>query len=204
MEEDMQPGEGRVDQPTRPRQQQPIDEGRVEGLARKGLRWAVALGLSFVLGIASLWIVRLRPQEDRIRLLESDEHQAQVRIDELELEVTELESLRQENQDLRQQLGQSELHLDLLGILVDVESAQIALEQEDASGAQSALRETDEKLQQLGTGMGGSPAEAVQAMRDRLRLVMEELDSDGFAARQDLEIMANNLLSLEEVLFGSG
>jgi hypothetical protein len=33
-------------------------------------------------------------------------------------------------------------------------------------------------------------------------LVLDEVESDEFAARRDLEILANNLLSLERSLFG--
>lgn len=179
------------------------EESRFEGAARQALRWAAILGLAFVLGIAALWIARLRPQQERVRRMETEVRQAQTQIGDLESEVTELESLRQENQMLRQDLEMANLHLDLLDILVDVEAAQIALERDNPSQAQSALRGTDAKLEELGSGLEGSPADSVQAMRDRLRLVVEELDSDAFAARQDLEIMANNLLSLEEVLFGS-
>lgn len=179
------------------------EENRFEGAARQALRWAAILGLAFVLGIAALWIARLRPQQERVRSMETEVRQAQTQIGDLESEVTELESLRQENQELRQDLELASLHLDLLDILVDVEAAQIALEQDNPSRAQSALRGTDAKLEELGSGLEGSPADSVQAMRDRLRLVMEELNSDAFAARQDLEIMANSLLSLEEVLFGS-
>jgi hypothetical protein len=39
-------------------------------------------------------------------------------------------------------------------------------------------------------------------MRDRLRLVLAELDSDAFAAQRDLEVLANNLLALRRSLSG--
>lgn len=204
MEDEFQDNEAHIEEPTKPPTEEQAEEGRFEGLVRRGLRWAAILGLAFVLGIAALWIARLRPQEERVRRMDTEVRQAQAQIEELQSEVAELESLRQENQQLRQGLEMANLHLDLLDILVDVEAAQIALEQENPSEAQSALRGTDAKLEELGSGLEGSPAEAVQAMRDRLRLVMEELGSDPFAARQDLGIMANSLLSLEEVLFGTG
>lgn len=185
-----------------PTDEQPGGESRLGAAGRLVLKWAVAFGLAFVLGIAALWIVRLRPQDNRIRDLQRQAEQFQTRIEELQGEVEELESLRQENQMLRQELDQARLHLELLDILVDVEAAQIALERDNLPAAQEALRGTDAKLQDLSAGLEGSPANAVQAVRDRLHLVREELGSDAFAARQDLDIMASNLLDLEQVLFG--
>jgi hypothetical protein len=93
-------------------------------------------------------------------------------------------------------------HLNLLAVLVDVTTAQLALAQEDDIAARAALTGTDARLGALESTLEGANAEEVAEMSNRLQLVLEEAESDTFAARRDLEILANNLLALERVLFG--
>ncbi len=81
-------------------------------------------------------------------------------------------------------------------------SARLAVEQEDMVSARAALASTDERLAVLEAGLSGQNAEVVAGMRERLGLVLDELGDDAFAARRDLEVLANNLLTLERSLFG--
>jgi hypothetical protein len=56
-------------------------------------------------------------------------------------------------------------------------------------------------LRQLENRLSGVDADDVQGMRERLALALEEVETDEFAARRDLEILANNLIALEQRLF---
>jgi len=40
-------------------------------------------------------------------------------------------------------------------------------------------------------------------MRSRLALVLDELETNRFAAMRDLEVLASNLMALERSLFGN-
>jgi hypothetical protein len=89
-----------------------------------------------------------------------------------------------------------------LNVLVDVTTAQLALAQDDDIAARAALTGTAARLTALESTLDGADAIAVAEMGERLQLVLEEVETDSFAARRDLEILANNLLALERVLFG--
>jgi hypothetical protein len=90
--------------------------------------------------------------------------------------------------------------MDLLSVLVDVTTAQLAMAQDDPIAAKAALAGTDERLRTLDEELVG--ADTVEGLRNRLALVIEELDDNIFAAQKDLQILSNNLISLERSLFG--
>jgi hypothetical protein len=77
----------------------------------------------------------------------------------------------------------------------------LALAQDQPGAARNELSGTDSRLASLQDGLDEQPAESVGSMRDRLQLVMAELEGDSFAAERDLEILANNLVDLERQLF---
>lgn len=168
---------------------------------RKILLWAVGLVVLFAAGVVLSWFVQVRPQTVRINELETQVQDAQDQIDLLDQEVQELRPLSAKNAELLEALDATRVHLDLLSVLVDVTTAQLALTQEDDIAALAALTGTDARLVSLESTLEGANADAVRDMSERLELVVEEVESDPFAARRDLEILANNLLALERVLF---
>ena len=172
------------------------------GLLRKILLWTVAVLVVFSLGVGACWLTQVQPQRERIDSLEGRAQTAESQAESLQADVERLTPLQAENESLQAQLKRSTQHLDLLFVLVDVTSAQLAMAQEDTIAAKAALTGTDARLSNLQTNLGGTDASTVKGLRERLALVLEEIDSDEFAARRDLEILANNLLSLERSLFG--
>lgn len=168
---------------------------------RKILLWTVGLVVLFAAGVVLSWFVQVRPQTVRINDLETQVQDAQDQIDLLDQEVQELRPLSAKNAELLEALDATRVHLDLLSVLVDVTTAQLALTQEDDIAAQAALTGTDARLVSLESTLEGANADVVRDMSERLELVVEEVESDPFAARRDLEILANNLLALERVLF---
>lgn len=169
---------------------------------RKILLWAVGLVALFAAGVMLSWFVQVRPQAVRIENLETQVLDAQGRVDLLNQEVETLRPLSDQNAQLMEELDSTRVHLDLLSVLVDVTTAQLALAQEDDIAARAALTGTNASLQSLKSTLEGADADEVSDMSDRLNLVLEEVESDPFAARRDLEVLANNLLALERVLFG--
>lgn len=177
---------------------------RAGALLRRGLRWAVAFGLVFLLGVMLTWVLRVRPQADQNLALERSLADTRNQMETLQSELEDLRGLEEDNRELRQELKTKDHHLDLLAVLVDVTRSRLALAQDQSAEAAAALEGTDARLESLQRGLEGSDAEAVAGMRDRLNLVLNELETDTFAAQGDLEILTNNLVELERRIFGSG
>lgn len=187
--------------PTQERPAAPAGQGRLSRWLNTGLRWAAGLGVVFVLGVGLVWILRVLPQTQEIRLLRQDQVEAQQKVADLQSQVESLRPLQDENASLKDDLAQTNHHLNLLSVLVDVTSAQLALAQDNPLGAKAALTDTDAKLRELQSEMDSTAAQSIQAIRDRLVLVSGELESDRFAAQRDLEVVANSLLDDEKALF---
>lgn len=168
---------------------------------RRFLIWAVIVLFIFGLGVGASWVLQVKPQAEQIVSIQARLDSAESELASAQAELEVLRPLKAENVDLTAALQSSEQHLDLLFVLVDVSTAQLGMLQEDVLAAKAALNGTDARLANLEKQLSGSDAQTVAGLRDRVALVMEEADSDAFAARRDLEILANNLLSLERLLF---
>lgn len=161
---------------------------------RRFLFWMLCVTGVFALGLVAMWFVRVGP-------LTTEFEKARVDIESLESELEGLRPMKAENEQLSDALKTSESHLQLLGVLVNVNSAQLALAQKDKIAAKAALAGTKTSLLELEKKLSAANAATVRGLIDRLELVQGEVDTDEFAASRDLEILANNLLSLERSLF---
>jgi vacuolar-type H+-ATPase subunit I/STV1 len=179
-----------------------IDKAEEPRRLRRFLIWTVGLLLLFALGVVAAWFLQIKPMRDQNRVLLADLSDAQQQVESLTSEVERLRPLEPENERLQEQVAQLESHIFLLDVLVDVSKAQLALVEEDPIAAEDALRGTNQRLNQLEAKLKGPDSEAVSGMGDRLALALEEVKTDEFAARRDLEILANNLIALEQRLFG--
>ena len=165
----------------------------------RALRWITGFMLVFVFGVAAMWVIRVRPAQAEIKSLQAELDAMQDQITTLEEQVRSLLPLEEENASLQAELAKTEQQMAIRGVLVDVTSAQLAMAQEDPVAAKAALAGTDDRLQKLGVELVGK--DTLEGLRTRLALVVDELDSDAFAAKRDLQILANNLISLERSLF---
>ncbi|MCJ7567959.1 MAG: hypothetical protein MUO58_10510 [Anaerolineales bacterium] len=161
---------------------------------RRFLFWMLCVTGVFALGLVAMWFVRVGP-------LSTEVEKARVEIESLESELEDLRPMQAENEQLSDALETSESHLQLLSVLVNVTSAKLALAQDDMIAAKAALAGTRDSLVELEERLSTADAETVRGLIDRLELVQGEVDTDEFAASRDLEILANNLLSLERSLF---
>lgn len=177
---------------------EPSEPSRLGKFARRALRWVTAVVVIFGLGFAATWLVRVRPLMSEVESLEQRADQAETAQAQLQDRVDELDGVEQRNQELEAALLEARGHLDLLAVLVDVTSAQLAIAQEDTAAARLALEDTESKLDALADKQGEQP---VAPLRERLALVLEELTSDVFAAQRDLEILSNTLVAMERELF---
>lgn len=186
-----------VEPPTQPRK-----EGRFGRVVRRGLQWAAAAGVLFLLGVLVVFFVRVRPQADQIKQLQRTLDETQSEVESLQSRMDQLEPLEDEIELLKAELSVKDRHLDLLAVLVDVTNAQLGLAKGEPATAAAALEATDDRLRSLQEGLDDREEEIVRGMRDRLGLVMQEIETDEFAAQNDLEILANNLVDLEDAVFG--
>lgn len=169
---------------------------------RKLLRWTVAVMVVFAIGVAAAWSARIQPQKDEIEQLKNDIATEQDRNQSLDAEIEELRPLIDANAALSKQLANVEMQGDVLMLIVDVNSAQLALIEDDNVTAKAALSGTDSRLGDLQEEFTRDRSQTIAEMRVRLVLVLNEIDDDAFAALRDLEILSNNLQALSRSLFG--
>jgi hypothetical protein len=177
------------------------EPSRIGQWLRQSLRWLAGMGFVFLLGVLVVFFVRVRPQADTIKGLRIDLQEAEAEVVELKADLDRLVPLEEENRALEEELAAKDRHLDLLAILVDVTRAQLALAQDLPGEARASLEATDARLADLERGVEEADAETVGNLRDRLSLVLEEIESDAFAAERDLEILSNNIVDLVRDLF---
>jgi len=180
----------------------PAPPSRFSLFLRGVLRWAAGLILVFGLGVVAAWIVRVRPQAAQLEALQGRIDGLQSEVDALTSEVEELRPLKQKTIDLQDQLTLAEAHLQVLQILVDVTSAQVQMGLGDTAAARQALAATEGRLEGLRKTLGSNADKEVQSMLDRLGLVLSEMDGNSFAAVNDLEVLAGDLVVFERSMFG--
>jgi len=161
---------------------------------RRFLFWTLCVIGLFALGLAATWFLQVGP-------LTIELEKARVEIESLESELEDLRPLPVENEQLSDAFNTSESHRQLLIVLFDVTSAQLALAQGDTVAAKAALIGTRANLLEFEKMLSAEDTDTVGDLIKRLELVPGEIDTNEAAASLDLEILANNLLSLERSLF---
>jgi hypothetical protein len=171
---------------------------------RRALRWVTGLLVVFALGLGATWLAQVQPLRERLAVLEEERASLESRAAELQALVAEMDAVRAENVSLKVGQARMEQHLSLLQAMTSTASAQVSL----ASGAElaraaAALSQADGYLAGLEQALAGSMQQDVRDLRQRLALAVGELESDPFAARRDLEVLANGLEILERLLSGA-
>jgi len=147
--------------------------------------------LSFAAG--SIYLLWVQPVTRENRALV-------VQLEEAASELGDLRPLVGENEALQAEVRRAGLRLLVLATLVDVNSARVALAQGDSGAAAETLVSIQQGLSALQSRLEGEDARAVGQMRDRLDLILGEIETDSFAAQRDLEVLANDLSQLAESL----
>ena len=120
----------------------------------------------------------------------------------LNAEIDSLQPLKERNDALLDENRKLELHIAILDARVDVANAQLALEMDDNAQARIILNQTSLALNKIEELLEIDQKEVVSDLKQRLSLVMDELDDDPFAAKSDLDVLETKLLQLEDSLFG--
>lgn len=161
---------------------------------RRFLFWTLCVVGLFALGLTATWFFQVGP-------LTIELEKARIEIESLESELEDLRSLPAENEQFSDSLNTSESHRQLLIVLFEVTSAQLALAQGDTVAAKAALIGTRASLLEFEKMLSAADADTLGDLIKRLELVLGEIDTNEAAASLDLEILAKSLLSLERSLF---
>lgn len=202
------------EQPLYPEKETPVEsQGRLHRVFRHGIRWTVGVliifGLGLLAGIFLLYRPALQEAENTALKFSGELDTAKQRITELEdkisnlnNEITSLQPLREKNQELVAENQRLRLHIAILDARVDVSNAQLALEADDNAQARVMLNQTSQTLIEIHELLNTEQKDVVDDLKQRLDLVMDELDDDPFAAKSDLDVLETKLLQLEDALFG--
>jgi hypothetical protein len=169
---------------------------------RSFLLWCIGLLGIFALGIAATWILQVRPRLETSIQLEREREELATQAADLHAALETLAPLEAENKALQARLDETQAHLLLSLVISDVASARIALSQDDVAGASTSLAGTARKLQEMTRFPDVIDPETLEGLQARLGLLLGEIEIDEFAARSDLEVLANNLALLEKSLYG--
>jgi hypothetical protein len=178
----------------------PPSPGRGARFGQGLLRWAAGLGAVFALGIVATWIVQVGPRNRDLTRARQDLARAQSDLAEAQAMAARVPGLEDENELLTHQLDVSQQRALVLSALVEVTRAQAALGLGDDGGARISLAGTMRHLDALLESVDSERRPQVEALRERLELVRDELPQDAFAAQSDLGVLANGLEELDAAL----
>lgn len=164
---------------------------------RRAVRWVLALAIAFALGALAVAWLFYRPKVEELGQARAGLQQAQGQITELQAEVERLSALDAERQTLQANLETMETRLAILSALEDIQAARLALATEDEASARASLSNTASALEGLANRVEPEQRDLLEAMQNRLKLALEEMGRDAFAAQSDLGVLAANLTQLE-------
>ncbi len=182
----------------------PAREKRAPSIWVRALR--VLLGLMILIGIGALLVLFLlyiplrQDYSSAQRRMNDLTYQATSDLESANQKLDQLSALQAQCKSLQSQLDQSTLHLTILEVKTDVLSAQLALAEEDANKARLALNKTPDRLKTLENLLPQDQRKIISDLQSRLKLVLEELDENPYAAQSDLDVMAATLTQLEAAL----
>ena len=169
---------------------------------RSCLLWSIGLLGLFALGIAATWVLQVRPRMEEISVITAERDALHDQVSEFEEQADQLATLTIEYEQLEEQFAIAAGHRALLGILLDVTAARLALERSDTPTAVVALGRTQERVDELEEAMDPDHRDSLESIQKRLELVWSELEDHPDTAARDLDILITALITLERSLYG--
>ncbi len=198
----------------------PKEESRSRRFFRKFIRWTVGLlivfGIGYLVAIFTIYnpkVDELDQSNGNLSTAETTIAELEDQIDGLQNEINELndqiETLNQQildletqNQELVAEQDGFNLHIALLSARTDVVSAQVEIYEDNPAQARVLLENTSQTLSTIETMLPDDLKGVVAPLQTRLELAVSEIDEDPETAIADLSILANDLLEIENALFG--
>jgi septal ring factor EnvC (AmiA/AmiB activator) len=187
-------------------------EARSKRLIKSSIRWIFGLLIVFSLGFLSAVMLLYVPQRDEKSQILSNLAIAEEKVTSLENEINALEDqienqkskqteLESEVGELKEARKNTDIHLLILSTSSDINAARVALLTDDVANVSVHLSNTKDTLEKLIGLVNPEQVDNVTAMINRLTLVLDEMEDDPTTALHDLEVLANNLTTLENALF---
>ena len=186
----------------------PIEEpkpglSKVRQVWRRILIWLVILAIAFAGGFFFDSWMRYQPQRELVNALTEDVIALDATIVDLEAEIERISKFEEENIAQAETIQSLTTHLTLLSARASVADAALAVEQDRTADAKLALDKLGSTLETLKDLLSADQSEVVDNMIQRHRLVLLELEEDGYSVKTDLELITSRLNTLEATLFAS-
>jgi len=186
-------------------------ESKSRGFFRRLLRWAAGVLIVFGLGLLAAIFLLYRPEVQKAEAArvtaqaEIEQARAQVadledQVDGLKDKIAALQPLEDANTQLLDVQDGLNLHIAILDARLDVATALLALAGQDSAQALVILDQTGATLDRIGQFLAPEQLNTITSMKQRLELVLTEIEDDPYAAQSDLDVLATNLLQLEDAL----
>ena len=176
---------------------------KVRIIWRRILVWLVVMAIAFAGGFFLDTLMRYQPQVELVKVLNEDLQASGAEISSLEGEIERLAQFEEQNISLEEEIAKITTHITILSARAAVADASLAVEQARQADASLALDKLGSTLETLKSMLNEEQAEVVENMIQRHKLILIELDDDGYSVQTDLELLASKLNTLENTLFAS-
>ena len=171
---------------------------------RKVLIGLVIVAVIFLAGFLTDHFVRYSPLSEELDKNQAELEQANQELSDLQDENTRLTSANDTANDavaaLEAELTAATANLKFYQVLVNVNTARLELFLENIEGAQAALVDTQDNLEDLLPFIEEVNAELALSLPRRLELIISGLERDPETGLIDLELLTKDLLALEPLL----
>ena len=171
---------------------------------RKVLIGLVIVAVIFLAGFLTDHFVRYSPLSEELDKTQAELEQANQELSDLQDENDRLTSANDTANDavaaLEAELTAATANLKFYQVLVNVNTARLELFLENIEGAQAALVDTQDNLEDLLPFIEEVNAELALSLPRRLELIISGLERDPETGLIDLELLTKDLLALEPLL----
>jgi cell division protein FtsB len=171
---------------------------------RKALIGLAVVAVIFLAGFLTDHFVRYAPLARELESNQAELEEAEQEVSDLQDENDRLTSANQAAEDeietLEDELTTAQANLVFYQVLVDVNTARIRLFLEDSEGAQEALANTQDNLEDLLPVIEKVDSELALSLPRRLDLIISGIERDPETAQIDLTLLTKDLLALEPLL----
>ncbi len=188
-----------------------VVESKTRRFFRRFIRWTAGLliifGLGFLTGIFMIYQPAQQASETRNQQIAADLDTAndqildlQNQIVDLKGQIADLEPLEATNNNLLAAQADFQIHIAILDARLDVANAMLSLKDDDSAQARISLAKTGETLDTISELLEPGQRDVVVEMAKRLDQVLSEIADNLYAAESDLDVLATDLLRLEDAL----
>jgi uncharacterized protein HemX len=192
--------------------------GRSKRILRTSLIVLAAAIVVFLAGFLTNQFVRYNPMktelttqltqtQDELNQANQTVSNLQSEIDNLTTELNaangQIAALDQDKENLQSDLNSANAHIELLTVLIDLKTAHIELKSDNIAGAKVALSDTADRLENLNPLVETVDTALATNVLTRLNLILTGMDTDPVTAQADLGLLAENLQSVETLLFSA-